>query len=277
MTANNAMPVKRAAPLHCQRIVPPDGAKSKPWLVLLHGLLGSADDWRELCPHLQAWPVLLVDLPGHGKSVATTVRDFDEMNHQLTLALHAHGVERYWLVGYSLGGRIAMHYATWSLRQSGLCGLLIEGGNPGLTDEAQREARCEHDAHWAQRLRSEPLPEVLDAWYRQAVFADLNDAARRRLVALRSGNDSAGVAAMLEATSLGRQPWLLGAVRNTGLPFGYLCGAQDAKFQAIARANNLPLLPVPLAGHNAHRANPAVYAQHISAFITRHDAGAAHA
>ncbi|MFT8210593.1 MAG: hypothetical protein ACMZI0_08495 [Symbiopectobacterium sp.] len=92
---------------------------------------------------------------------------------------------------------------------------------------------------------------------------------------LRSSNDAAAVADMLEATSLGRQPWLLDAVRHTGLPFGYLCGAQDQKFQAIAQTYRLPLLSVMHAGHNAHRANPVGYAQQIRTFITSPDAAQA--
>lgn len=275
MTAEIAMNAESVVPLKCQRVVSSISGPDKPWLVLLHGLLGSADDWHALCSHLQAWPLLLVDLPGHGQSVTATVSDFDEMNRQLAFTLRTYDVERYWLVGYSLGGRIAMHYATQQPLAAGLCGLLVEGGNPGLADDAQRAARREHDAWWAQRLRSEPLPEVLDAWYRQAVFAELSDDERRHLIRLRSSNEGAAVAAMLESTSLGRQPWLLDALRHTGLPFGYLCGAQDKKFQTIAQTHHLPLLSVPLAGHNAHRANPAVYAQHIHAFVSRHNAGRA--
>lgn len=256
--------------LHCQRIEPPYFTPDTPWLVLLHGLLGSGDDWQALCPLLSEWPILRVDLPGHGASVSMRVRNFSEMRQQLALTLRAQGINRYWLIGYSLGGRIAMDFAASSMgeKATGLLGLLVEGGNPGLSDNAQRQARMEHDARWAERFRREPLSAVLADWYRQGVFADLTDEARQKLITVRSRNDATGVADMLEATSLGRQPWLLDAVLRIGLPFGYLCGEQDQKFQTIAQTYRLPLLSIAHAGHNAHRANPTDYAQQIRSFIT---------
>lgn len=266
-----------AMSLHCLRLAPPDVTPETPWLVLLHGLLGRGDDWQALCPLLPEWPILQVDLPGHGASACVCVSDFSEMRQQLALTLRAQDITRYWLIGYSLGGRIAMDFAAFYEEgaAAGLCGLLVEGGNPGLQEDTARQARREHDARWAQRFRRESISVVLSDWYRQGVFADLDDATRQTLVSLRSRNDAVAVADMLEATSLGRQAWLLDAVRRRGLPFGYLCGAQDQKFQAIAQTYRLPLLSVARAGHNAHRANPAGYAQQIRQFITLPDASQA--
>ncbi|MGL9720535.1 2-succinyl-6-hydroxy-2,4-cyclohexadiene-1-carboxylate synthase [Symbiopectobacterium sp.] len=263
--------------LHCLRIAPPDVTSETPWLVLLHGLLGRGDDWQALCPLLPEWPILQVDLPGHGASTCVRVRDFSEMRQQLALTLRAQGITRYWLIGYSLGGRIAMDFAASCAGEAaeGLRGLLVEGGNPGLQEDTERQARMEHDARWAWRFRHDPLSVVLADWNRQAVFAASEDETRQKIVSLRSRNDAVAVADMLEATSLGRQPWLVDAVRRRGLPFGYLCGAQDQKFQAIAQTYRLPLLSVARAGHNAHRANPADYAQQIRRFITLPDAAQA--
>ena len=56
------------------------------------------------------------------------------------------------------------------------------------------------------RFEREPLADVLADWYRQGVFADLDDAARARQIARRLGNDGLGIATMLRATSLGKQP-----------------------------------------------------------------------
>lgn len=258
--------------LHCRRVVP--AASERPWLVLLHGLLGSGDDWRALCPFLADFPLLLVDLPGHGAAHSRTARDFADVSRQLTSTLQAQGVGRYWLAGYSLGGRIAMYHAAYGDAE-GMQGLLAEGGNPGLTEPALRQARLAHDRQWARRLRQEPLAQVLDAWYRQPVFADVTPDERAALVALRCRNHGPSVAAMLEATSLGHQPWLLDALRRRRLPFGYLCGANDGKFQALAAQYALPLLTVPQAGHNAHRANPEAYARQMRAFISMSGAAGA--
>ncbi|MFC3394857.1 2-succinyl-6-hydroxy-2,4-cyclohexadiene-1-carboxylate synthase [Brenneria rubrifaciens] len=238
-----------------------------PWLVCLHGLLGSGEDWRPIIPFCGEWPLLLVDLPGHGASQGVAAGDFAQISQQLALTLEQQGIERYWLLGYSLGGRLAMYHACFGPR-GGIQGLLVEGGNPGLENRQQREARLLHDARWARRFRHEALETVLNDWYRQAVFADLNTAQRDALVARRRHNHGAAVAAMLEATSLGRQPWLVDSLRQLVIPFGYLCGVSDGKFQALAMQYGLPLIRVAQAGHNAHQANPAEYAARMFSFIS---------
>ncbi|WP_315708066.1 2-succinyl-6-hydroxy-2,4-cyclohexadiene-1-carboxylate synthase [Brenneria uluponensis] len=251
--------------IHCQKIG--TAQPGQPWLVFLHGLLGSGEDWQALLPFLQDRPVLLVDLPGHGASRWVAADSFATVSQQLHDLLVQQSVTDYWLLGYSLGGRLAMYHAC-QRDDPGLRGLLVEGGHPGLADVAQREARQQHDAHWAARFRTEPLQQVLPDWYTQPVFADLNKMQREALTERRSHNHGPAVAGMLEATSLSHQPWLVDKLRQLRVPFGYLCGDSDNKFQALAAQYQLPLLSVANAGHNAHQANPADYAARIRWFIS---------
>lgn len=253
--------------LSCQRLMPAEMTPAQPWLICLHGLLGSGEDWRPIMPFCNEWPLLLVDLPGHGASRNVAAGDFAQISQQLASTIAQQGIERYWLLGYSLGGRLAMYHACFG-RHQGMQGLLVEGGNPGLDDAHQREARLLHDARWAQRFRDESLETVLNDWYRQDVFADLDAAQRNELIARRRHNHGAAVAAMLEAASLGHQPWLVDKLRQLVIPFGYLCGVRDMKFQALAMQYGLPLMRVAQAGHNAHQANPAEYAARIFSFIS---------
>ncbi|MEL4886494.1 2-succinyl-6-hydroxy-2,4-cyclohexadiene-1-carboxylate synthase [Pectobacterium betavasculorum] len=253
--------------LVCRKVTHGAVAPMQPWLVCLHGLLGSGEDWLPVLPFFRDWPVLLVDLPGHGASRAIATADFAEVSRQLTATLLAQGIERYWLLGYSLGGRVAMYHACDG-HHDGMLGLLVEGGHPGLATSEQRTERIQHDARWAQRFRQEPLPDVLQDWYQQAVFADVDPVQREQLIARRSANHGASVAAMLEATSLGRQPFLADHLQHLSLPFVYLCGASDVKFQTLAAQYGLPLLSVAQAGHNAHQANPAAYAERIRTFLS---------
>jgi len=139
------------------------GEADRPWLIWLHGLLGNNNEWRVIASRCPEWPSLAIDLPGHGDSVAVVCTSFDDISAQISATLQMHGIERYWLVGYSLGGRIAMYHACHG-ETRGLQGVIIEGGNPGLADGAQREQRLAHDAAWAERFRREPLAEVLADW-----------------------------------------------------------------------------------------------------------------
>ncbi len=62
---------------------------------------------------------------------------------------------------------------------------------------------------------------------------------------------------MLLATSLAVQEDLRPALQTLSLPFWYLCGEHDRKFQAIAEERWRPCHIIRDAGHNAHRENPA--------------------
>ena len=88
-------------------------AGSGPVLLLIHGMAGTYENWREVIePLARAHTVVAPDLPGHGTSapgggdyslgaLAAGLRD-------LLIAL---GHERATLVGHSLGGGIAMQFA----------------------------------------------------------------------------------------------------------------------------------------------------------------------
>ncbi|MCS5873139.1 alpha/beta fold hydrolase [Klebsiella pneumoniae subsp. pneumoniae] len=106
--------------------------------------------------------------------------------------LNSYNIHKYWLIGYSLGGRVAMNFA--SQPRAGMRGLIVEGGHPGLQDVEARQARRSNDRAWAERFRREPLEQVFADWYQQPVFASLNAAQRESLVALRSRNNGATLA-----------------------------------------------------------------------------------
>ncbi len=253
-------------------------------LVLLHGFLGTPTEWLalrdQLPPALQARCHALA-LPGHLGGPAAT--GFTGVNAWLDQTLLELGIQDCVLYGYSLGGRLALGYARYSQarqaqqlhtaeapglaspraltaapRYPRLHGLILEGANPGLADSdlITRQQRARQDADWVHRLRREPLPHVLDAWYRQAVFADLHDAQRHELVALRSRQPARQLARMLAATSLARQPDMLPWLQQGHLPVLYLYGSQDPRFAAVAgrlaACPHLQCARIEGGGHNLH-------------------------
>ena len=231
------------------------GLPGYPWLVFLHGFAGDSHEWRTVGQAFGAYPRLYIDLPGHGGSAHITVNHFADVSELIKNTLNSYNILNYWLVGYSLGGRVAMFYV--SQPREGLCGLVVEGGHPGLGDDNQRRLRRRSDAAWAERFRREPLTQVFADWYQQPVFASLDAAQRESLVALRSRNNGATLAAMLQATSLAGQADLRAPLQARDFPFHYLCGERDAKFRAIAQALAADTHIIHHAGHNAHRDNPA--------------------
>lgn len=230
------------------------GKTGYPWLVFLHGFSGDCREWQRVGEGLSDYPRLYLDLPGHGGSRNLGVTGFDEMNTMLTRTLLSYNILKFWLIGYSLGGRIAMFHACQ--QPKGLLGVIVEGGHPGLQDAEARNARLASDRRWATRFRTEPLDKVFADWYQQPVFASLTDAQREALITLRSQNNGATLAMMLEATSLAVQPDLRAALSARDFSFDYLYGERDEKFAALAAEVNAVRHAIPDAGHNAHRENP---------------------
>lgn len=239
-----------------------------PWLVFLHGFSGDHREWQPVGEQFRDYSRLYIDLPGHGGSADLLAADFAGVSALLNSMLLSYNILNYWLIGYSLGGRLGMYHAC--AQPQGLAGLIVEGAHPGLSDAEARRQRAENDACWAARFREEPLEAVFRDWYQQPVFASLSADARRALVALRQHNTGAALADMLEATSLSRQPDLRAALRERTFPFYYLCGEHDAKFRAIGDELAAPCLLIAAAGHNAHRENPAAVAASLAHILRLH-------
>ncbi|BDH45106.1 2-succinyl-6-hydroxy-2,4-cyclohexadiene-1-carboxylate synthase [Salmonella enterica subsp. enterica serovar Choleraesuis] len=246
-----------------------DARREGPWLVWLHGFLGSHAEWQDIAENFPEWPQLFIDLPGHGGAPAPQFNGFKALSEQLSEILNHYQITDYWLVGYSLGGRLAMYHACHASRPP--CGLVIEGGNPGLENSEQRVARLAHDERWAQRFESEALEQVLDDWYQQPVFAHLNATQRHALVRLRAKGDSQALAQMLRATSLGLQPDLRPLLAGLSLPFYYFYGARDTKFAALAAGLPALSVAIPAAGHNAHRENPMAFSERLLEILHHSD------
>lgn len=231
------------------------GQPEYPWLVFIHGFSGDCREWRPVGERLRHYPQLHIDLPGHGRSDGVAVSDFAGVHQALRATLNSYNILNYWLVGYSLGGRIAISWAC-DVADTGLLGLITEGAHPGLCQDTVRQARWHSDREWAARFAQQPLEPVFDAWYQQPVFSGVTDSARQALVALRKENNGPALARMLLATSLAVQPDYRSALRSLRVPFHYLCGEQDVKFQDIAAELTAPRHIIHAAGHNAHRENP---------------------
>ena len=83
-----------------------------PALVMLHGLYGSASNWRSLGRSFEAsHRVLLPDLRNHGDSPADPDMDYRAMAADVRALLDREGIDRASLVGHSMGGKVAMALA----------------------------------------------------------------------------------------------------------------------------------------------------------------------
>lgn len=82
-------------------------------LILLHGLFGSADNWRMIASHFsQHYQVISVDLRNHGRSPHSDSQQYSQMADDLLELCDALKLDSVHLLGHSLGGKVAMQFAT---------------------------------------------------------------------------------------------------------------------------------------------------------------------
>ena len=88
---------------------------SGPTLVLLHGFTGSTANWVELIrPFSERFRVLLLDLPGHGRTASPTDPErytMERVSRDLLAIFEALQLSVISLLGYSMGGRLAIYLA----------------------------------------------------------------------------------------------------------------------------------------------------------------------
>ncbi len=81
-------------------------------LVILHGLLGSADNWHSISRSLAGrFRVLAVDQRNHGSSPWIRGMDYPSMAADVLRLLNTVSIDRCFLLGHSMGGKTAMEIA----------------------------------------------------------------------------------------------------------------------------------------------------------------------
>lgn len=249
---------------------PPDGSRP----LLLHGFTGSARTWgATILEGLRGagFAPQAVDLPGHGRRRGDTDPEHFSLDAVLASIDEVPSVGP--VIGYSMGGRIALHYA---LRRPGrLTRLVLESASPGLDDERERVERRNEDEALAELLEAEGIGAFVDRWERMPLFASHERLADRVRSALREGrlaNDPRSLAAALRGLGTGRLPSLSERLGNLRVPVLLLVGELDTKFVAIGErmAGLLPdarLVVVPGAGHTVHLERPDAWLETVVGFL----------
>jgi len=251
------------------------GDPQSPTLVFLHGFLGSRHDWSETIDYLKKdFYCVCIDLPGHGDSIAISTpldNGFKATHALIKDVLDDLQVKQYILIGYSLGGRIALDYARSQLDEN-LKALVLESCHTGYTTEDEKQMRFAHDLDWAKRFATQSTMQSLHEWYDQNIFNDLSSEQKNTVINKRSHNYGVCLANTLLSTSLAKQtdalPFLQkNAAHKKPLAVYYCFGGNDTKFKTLSRRlrdfSNIQITEFKGSGHNIHQQHPLQYAQFI--------------
>jgi 2-succinyl-6-hydroxy-2,4-cyclohexadiene-1-carboxylate synthase len=254
-------------------------AGSGPPLVLLHGFTGSAANWE---PHLAAFErhfsVYAIDIIGHGQSDAPidlmhyrmeqAVDDLRALLDRLDLASIA-------LLGYSMGGRVALQLALAAPER--IRALVLESASPGIAEPVERAARVRADEALAASIERDGLEAFIDRWQSLPLFASqqrLSSEVWQRQRAVRLANRPTGLANSLRGMGAGAMTPVWDRLGTFAAPTLVLAGALDAKYveQGAAMAKLLPRatrLVLPDVGHTTHLEAPDLFDRVVLDWLTR--------
>jgi 2-succinyl-6-hydroxy-2,4-cyclohexadiene-1-carboxylate synthase len=260
----------------------------------LHGFFGGAQDWENLFtqsfesfralnlhPHCVEYDLFS---PGSKADPALGLSELGTWVNKIASAQASPRV----LLGYSLGGRIALH----ALLQSpeNWAGAIIVSAHPGFrssddTAQGSNDAnspsrmRINADEVWAKKFEAGSWSDVVSEWNSQAVlrsaqnFEQLSHESRLPL-RLESDFSRMRLANSLRFCSLGRQKDLRKELRQLSVPILWISGEQDAKYRALAQeAEDLnPLFQSVVIPGGAHRVpweNPRAFMQVVVDYLSQ--------
>jgi 2-succinyl-6-hydroxy-2,4-cyclohexadiene-1-carboxylate synthase len=243
-----------------------------PAVLWLHGFTGSHATFLPFAQKLPGFTHVLPDLPGHGGTVhclsparirsTQLASDLDALMNQL-------GHAQYDVVGYSMGGRLALALAArhpQHVRQ-----LVLESASPGLDGAYARAERRLIDTERADMIRAQGLAAFLEAWEQLPLFAS-QSVATPSAVALqrqiRQQQSEVGLRMSLLGHGTGVQPSYWPDLIRFGMPVYLMTGALDIKFTKTAQRMMRYLVNgrhtvVPHAGHTIHIEKEQVFVDFI--------------
>lgn len=240
-----------------------------PPLLLLHGFTGSARSWDAFLPNWsESYEVITIDLIGHGESASPSDPARYSMAHavdDIVALLHILNLSKITLLGYSMGGRLALSLAIE--HPSLVEALILESSTPGLETEAERRARVAQDHKLADQIEQHGIAWFVDYWEQIPLFAPVKKLPAHMQLALREQrlrNNVVGLANSLRGMGTGAQRSNWNALSSLDIPVLLIVGELDRKFYDIAmhmstHIRNCTVMPVAATGHLVHVEQPQIF------------------
>jgi 2-succinyl-6-hydroxy-2,4-cyclohexadiene-1-carboxylate synthase len=177
------------------------------------------------------------------------------------------------LVGYSMGGRLALHAA---LREPAKLGaLVLVGVSAGIEDRVEREDRRRSDESLAEWMERRSIEEVVERWESQPVFASQSDGLRAWQRPGRLSHDPRLLAQLLRSAGQGALDPVWAQLRTVSCPVLLTAGENDRRYGSAARKmadrmQNARVRLIPGAGHAPQLEQPRATAELLLEFLDEH-------
>jgi 2-succinyl-6-hydroxy-2,4-cyclohexadiene-1-carboxylate synthase len=236
-------------------------------VILLHGFTNTGRSWDPVIAAFgERYRALAPDIRGHGDASEREPVTLEAVIDDVGALLDGPTT----LVGYSMGGRIALHVAlTLSERVERL---VLVGASPGVADPGDRAARREADERLADEIAGLSIEELVAHWESttaaSGILAGQPAEVREVARAGRLRNTPAGLARALRGLGTGALPSLWDRLGELSMPVALIVGERDHKFRGIAdemadAMRDATVVVVPGAGHAVHLEAPGAVADAI--------------
>lgn len=178
-------------------------------------------------------------------------------------------IESRFLLGYSLGGRLAFHAL---LQQPELWqGAIIISADLGLYLERDRKNCLARDQVWSNKFLHENWNDLLKEWNALPVFCGREPT----YSVLEEDFSRAQIAEAFQKFSKGHQADLLPQLQQLTLPILYISGEEDLKYCQVGQilANHCPTLihqRISNSGHRVPWENPEDFLRAMCQFLEQH-------
>lgn len=231
-------------------------------IVAWHGFFGVKEDFALLQD--DAFVLEAYDLIGHGsrkshiRSAYTTEK---QVQYWSTILQHSDI-----LLGYSMGGRLALQYVTSPLVDDTHKpkAMILIGASPGIQDAQEKQQRQQWDLEMAEKFRHQPIEQSLLEWENLPIIETQTRIANAHRLAMqqhRLQQDRESIALSMEIFGTASMTDCWDRLSMIDIPVLVLVGEEDHKYRAIQTrmAQHIPnatCYTISNAGHCAHLENP---------------------
>lgn len=267
-------------PISLHSWLPQSPEKKNIPILALHGFTGCAEDFALLAkqPEFAHTPIFAPDLPGHSQSSALD----DPLSYALETSFKAINVitqklmpNGFHLLGYSMGGRLALHYVL-SNKPENLKKLILISTSPGIESKSERSERHQEDKKNANRILSGGTAAFIESWQRLPLIItqkqNIPHSDYQEILARKQKQNPTGLANSLLYMGAGALPEAWNRLKEINTPTLLLTGELDSKYCNLMQKMH-PLIAqsqltiLPTLGHCTHLENAPQSAKIIQSFL----------
>ena len=249
--------------------------KGKP-IVFLHGFSESLMTFNKI--QITDRQLIMIDQIGHGKTESPlnkNVYSLTYMTESLHDLLKILVNQPFDLVGYSMGGRLALFYASRFPKY--LCNLILESTSYGIEKKMDRRLRLESDEWLMLQLKEGGIEWFVNYWSQLPIFDSqkfLSEEIKETIMIQRRLNNPNNLGLHLLTMGQGIYPCLKNQLGSLEMPVLYIAGETDYKYHHYMAGFKSECKVVTTkimkgCGHNTHIEDPKTYSDIISRFLNK--------